>query len=106
MPGYYNASKIKSYEYFQEQVSTPVKKPTDAKVDINLQDIFEEPIVASVDMMDEYKQYDDLWAMLLDETSNLVSSDSMMIAQEGWSSDLEERDQSVMEQQEHEEKDR
>ena len=51
--------------------------------------------MGSVEVMDEY---DDLWAAVLDETSNSVSSDSMMTAQEGWSSNIEERDQSVMEQ--------
>lgn len=101
LPRYYNASKIKHYEYFQDQVSTHAKQLADEEVDINLQDIFEEPIVGFVEVMDEY---DNLWAAILDETSNSVSSASMMTTQEGWSYDIKERDQSVMEQQEHEEK--
>ena len=95
LPGYYNASKIKHYEYVQDQVSTPDKSTTDEEVDIN-HDMFDEPTVGSVELIDDY---DKLWAAILDETNHSVSSDSMITAQDGWDSDQEDRDNSVMEQQ-------
>ena len=39
LPGYYNASKIKHYDYVQDQVSTPAKPGNDEEVDINIQDV-------------------------------------------------------------------
>ena len=68
-------------------------------MDINLQEMFTEPTVGSVELLDDY---DELWAEVLDDSASSVTSNSMLTAQEGWSSDLEERDQSVMEQQEDE----
>ena len=64
--------------------------------DINLNDLFMEPTVGSVELLDEYEES---WATIIDESADSVTSDSMLTAQEGWSSDLEERDQSIGEQQ-------
>ena len=61
--------------------------------------MFQEPTVGSVELVDDY---DKLWAAVLDETTNSVSGDSMMTAQEGWNSDQEERNQAVVDQQEDE----
>ena len=52
--------------------------------------------MGSFELLDDY---DELWATIIDESANSVTSDSMLTAQEGWSSDMEERDQSIMEQQ-------
>ena len=99
LPGYYNASKIKHYDYVQEQVSTPARQGNDEEIDINIQELFQEPTVGSVELVDEY---DKLWAAVLDETTSSVSGDSMITAQEGWNSDSEERNQAVDDQQEEE----
>ena len=92
LPGYYNASKIKHYEYVQDQVSTPDKSTTDEEVNLH-HDMFDEPTVGSVELIDDY---DKLWAEVLDETNQSVSSESMMTAQNGWDSEQEERDNLVM----------
>ena len=54
--------------------------------------------MGSVELIDDY---DKLWATILDETNHSVSNDSMITAQDGWNSDQEDRDNSVMEQQSH-----
>ena len=92
LPGYYNASKIKHYEYVQDQVSTPDKSTTDEEVNLH-HDMFDEPTVGSVELIDDY---DKLWAEVLDETNQSVSGESMMTAQPGWDSEQEERDTLVM----------
>ena len=91
LPGYYNASKIKHYEYVHDQVSTPDKSATDDEVNLN-HTMFDEPTVGSVKLIDDYDQ---LWAEVLDETTQSVSGESMMTAQPGWDSEQEERDSFV-----------
>ena len=45
--------------------------------------MFIEPTMGSVELLDDY---DELWAKVLDDSASLVTSDSMLTAQEGWSS--------------------
>ena len=64
LPRYYNASKIKHYDYVRKQVSTPNMPPTEEPIDLN-QDLFEAPVVGSVEIVEEY---DKIWAAVLDDT--------------------------------------
>ena len=91
LPGYYNASKIKHYEYVHDQVSTPDKVATDDEIHLN-HTMFDEPTVGSVELLHEYDQ---LWAEVLDETNQSLSGESMITAQPGWDSEQEERDSFV-----------
>ena len=94
LPGYYNASKIKHYDYVREHVSTPNMSPTEAPVDLN-QDLFEAPVVGSVELIEEY---DKLWAAVLDDTQSSASSDSMITVLEDWTSDWDAQDESLRDQ--------
>ena len=91
LPGYYNASKIKHYEYVHDQVSTPDKVATNDEFNLN-HTMFDEPTIGFVELLHEYDQ---LWAEILDETNQSVSGESMMTAQLGWDSEQEERDSFV-----------
>ena len=71
LPRYYNASKIKHYEYVQDQVSTPDRSTTNDKVNLH-HDMFDEPTMGPVELITDY---DKLWAAILDETNQSVSSD-------------------------------
>ena len=91
LPGYYNASKIKHYEYVQDQVSTP--DTVAPAIESNLtHTMFDEPTVGSIELLHDSNQ---LWAAILDETNQSTSGDSMITAQPGWDSDQEERDSFV-----------
>ena len=50
--------------------------------------------MGSIELLDDYEE---IWAAIIDKCAKSVTSDSMLTAQEGWSSDMEEPDQSVVE---------
>ena len=65
LPGFYNASKIKHYEYSHASDSLLVSHSTDEEdIDQNLQELFAEPVVGSVELIDDYASR---WAALIDD---------------------------------------
>ena len=96
LPGFYNASKIKHYEYSQASENSPVNQlPEEEEVDPNLQDLFAEPVVGSVELITTYSTK---WAAVIDD-ENQSNSDSMETAMEDWESEIDERSHSVKEMQ-------
>ena len=61
-------------------------------IDPNLQELFAEPIVGSVELIDAYAER---WAAVIDDGYQSFTSDSMETAMEGWESNIDERNHSV-----------
>ena len=59
LPGFYNASKIKHYEYSHASDASPISHlPDEEDIDPNLQELFAEPVVGSVKLIETYAAED------------------------------------------------
>ena len=92
LPGFYNASKIKHYDYSQASKDSPVNQLSDDEdIDPNLQELFAERVVGSVELITNYSTK---WAAVIDDEYQ-YNSDSMETAMEDWESKIDERSYSV-----------
>ena len=92
LPGFYNASKIKHYEYSPVSEATPTSHlPDEEDIDPNLQELFAEPVVGSVELLTTYEAK---WAAVIDDEYH-SNSDSMETTREDWDSEVDESNHSV-----------